>query len=154
MTCWNQVRKIKPNNDEKITPNFLVFFPFQPVLPAHSVLPSLFEVDIYSAFQSILPHIQMLWELVLTGEVSWNTDFPLWLSPFAWFFILYFSLSGKSFKAYQSYFLITIVTESLQQGWPVGQCSGLWFNPRLWNLDGLWLQGWTARISLSSQVSS
>ncbi|XP_052780555.1 protein DENND6A-like isoform X2 [Mya arenaria] len=40
----------------------------QPVLPAHSVLPSLFEVDIYSAFLSILPHIQMLWELVLTGE--------------------------------------------------------------------------------------
>ena len=24
----------------------------------------------FSGFQSILPHIQMMWELVLTGEVS------------------------------------------------------------------------------------
>ncbi|XP_052281111.1 protein DENND6A-like isoform X2 [Dreissena polymorpha] len=40
----------------------------QPVVPAQSVLPSLFEVDIYSPFQSILPHIQMLWELVIAGE--------------------------------------------------------------------------------------
>ncbi|KAK3103615.1 hypothetical protein FSP39_020536 [Pinctada imbricata] len=42
--------------------------PNSPLLPAHSVLPSLYEVDIFSAFQSILPHIQMLWELVLIGE--------------------------------------------------------------------------------------
>ncbi|KAL5014632.1 hypothetical protein ScPMuIL_008902 [Solemya velum] len=38
------------------------------LLPAHSILPALYEVDIFSAFQSILPHIQMLWELVLTSE--------------------------------------------------------------------------------------
>ncbi|XP_071081895.1 protein DENND6B-like isoform X1 [Haliotis cracherodii] len=37
-------------------------------IPAHTILPSLHEVDIYSAFQSILPHIQLLWELVLVGE--------------------------------------------------------------------------------------
>ncbi|XP_050414225.1 protein DENND6B isoform X2 [Patella vulgata] len=37
-------------------------------IPAHTILPSLFEVDIYSSFQSILPHIQLLWELVLIGE--------------------------------------------------------------------------------------
>ncbi|KAL8583445.1 hypothetical protein ACOMHN_044804 [Nucella lapillus] len=37
-------------------------------IPAHSILPSLHEVDIYSAFQSILPHVQLLWELVLLGE--------------------------------------------------------------------------------------
>ncbi|OWF45695.1 protein DENND6A-like isoform X2 [Mizuhopecten yessoensis] len=39
-----------------------------PTVPAHSILPSLYEVDIYSAFLPILPHIQMLWELVLAGE--------------------------------------------------------------------------------------
>ncbi|XP_078341038.1 protein DENND6A-like isoform X3 [Crassostrea virginica] len=39
-----------------------------PVLPAPSILPSLYEIDIFSSFQTILPHIQMLWELVLTGE--------------------------------------------------------------------------------------
>ncbi|GFO44537.1 sarcolemmal membrane-associated protein [Plakobranchus ocellatus] len=37
-------------------------------LPVHTVLPSLHEVDIYSAFLSILPHVQLLWELVLIGE--------------------------------------------------------------------------------------
>ncbi|KAK7499904.1 hypothetical protein BaRGS_00008752 [Batillaria attramentaria] len=37
-------------------------------IPAHTILPSLHEVDIYSAFQSILPHVQLLWELVLIGE--------------------------------------------------------------------------------------
>ncbi|XP_025107449.1 protein DENND6A-like isoform X2 [Pomacea canaliculata] len=37
-------------------------------IPAHSVLPTLHEVDIYSAFHSILPHVQLLWELVLIGE--------------------------------------------------------------------------------------
>ncbi|XP_048743475.1 protein DENND6A-like isoform X3 [Ostrea edulis] len=40
----------------------------QPVLPAPTILPSLYEIDIFSSFQTILPHIQMLWELVLTGE--------------------------------------------------------------------------------------
>ena len=28
-----------------------------------------FVIDYFSSFQSILPHVQMLWELVLTGEV-------------------------------------------------------------------------------------
>ncbi|CAL1527157.1 unnamed protein product [Lymnaea stagnalis] len=37
-------------------------------IPAHTILPSLHEVDIYSAFLSILPHVQLLWELVLIGE--------------------------------------------------------------------------------------
>ncbi|KAK7102863.1 hypothetical protein V1264_021024 [Littorina saxatilis] len=40
----------------------------QHTIPAHTILPSLHEVDIYSAFQSILPHVQLLWELVLIGE--------------------------------------------------------------------------------------
>ncbi|BFZ08313.1 hypothetical protein BsWGS_11351 [Bradybaena similaris] len=40
----------------------------QHTIPAHSILPSLHEVDIYSAFLSILPHVQLLWELVLIGE--------------------------------------------------------------------------------------
>ncbi|VDI55569.1 Hypothetical predicted protein [Mytilus galloprovincialis] len=42
--------------------------PVVPMIPAHVILPSLCEVDIFSGFQSILPHIQMMWELVLTGE--------------------------------------------------------------------------------------
>ncbi|KAI8782166.1 protein DENND6A-like isoform X1 [Biomphalaria glabrata] len=37
-------------------------------IPAHSILPSIHEVDIYSSFLSILPHVQLLWELVLIGE--------------------------------------------------------------------------------------
>ncbi|XP_012944866.1 protein DENND6B isoform X3 [Aplysia californica] len=37
-------------------------------VPAHTILPSLHEVDIYSAFLTILPHVQLLWELVLIGE--------------------------------------------------------------------------------------
>ncbi|XP_064604791.1 LOW QUALITY PROTEIN: protein DENND6A-like [Liolophura sinensis] len=40
----------------------------QPIVPAHTILPTLHEVDIFSAFRPILPHIQMLWELVITGE--------------------------------------------------------------------------------------
>ncbi|XP_041347796.1 protein DENND6A-like [Gigantopelta aegis] len=37
-------------------------------IPAHTILPSLHEVDIYSAFESIISHIQLLWELVLIAE--------------------------------------------------------------------------------------
>lgn len=40
----------------------------KPTLPAHTILPTLHEADIYSAFQPVLPHVQMLWELVLIGE--------------------------------------------------------------------------------------
>ncbi|XP_012944865.1 protein DENND6B isoform X2 [Aplysia californica] len=40
----------------------------QHTVPAHTILPSLHEVDIYSAFLTILPHVQLLWELVLIGE--------------------------------------------------------------------------------------
>ncbi|KAH9508011.1 Protein dennd6a [Bulinus truncatus] len=40
----------------------------QHAIPAYTILPSLHEVDIYSSFLSILPHVQLLWELVLIGE--------------------------------------------------------------------------------------
>ncbi|KAK3609536.1 hypothetical protein CHS0354_007340 [Potamilus streckersoni] len=40
----------------------------QATVPAQHIVPSLFEVDIFSAFQTVLPHVQMLWELVLTCE--------------------------------------------------------------------------------------
>ncbi|XP_014782482.2 protein DENND6A isoform X4 [Octopus bimaculoides] len=40
----------------------------QPTLPAHTILPTLHEADIFSAFQPILAHVQMLWELVIIGE--------------------------------------------------------------------------------------
>ncbi|XP_059167731.1 protein DENND6A-like isoform X2 [Physella acuta] len=40
----------------------------QHTIPAHTILPSLHEVDIYSSVLSILPHVQLLWELVLIGE--------------------------------------------------------------------------------------
>lgn len=36
----------------------------------HNVLPNVHEVDVYSTFHSILPHIQLLWELVLCSEVK------------------------------------------------------------------------------------
>ncbi|CAH1784707.1 unnamed protein product, partial [Owenia fusiformis] len=39
-----------------------------PHIPANNLLPSIHEVDLYSTFQPVLPHIQMLWELVISGE--------------------------------------------------------------------------------------
>lgn len=38
------------------------------LLPANIILPSVHEVDLFSAFQPVLVHVQLLWELVLTGE--------------------------------------------------------------------------------------
>lgn len=57
-----------PSRSDKLVGNLQPRPQSAPVLPAQSILPSLFEVDIYSAFQSILPHVQMLWELALTSE--------------------------------------------------------------------------------------
>ena len=37
-------------------------------MPANTVLPTVDEVDLFSAFHPVLAHIQMLWELVLTAE--------------------------------------------------------------------------------------
>ena len=39
-----------------------------PMIPANCILSSVYEVELFSAFQPVLPHIQMLWELVMTGE--------------------------------------------------------------------------------------
>ena len=41
---------------------------FQSPMPANKVLPTVDESDLFSACQPVLAHIQMLWELVLTGE--------------------------------------------------------------------------------------
>ncbi|XP_051544084.1 protein DENND6B isoform X2 [Myxocyprinus asiaticus] len=38
------------------------------VLPAPTILPSVHELDLFQCFQSILIHMQMLWELMLLGE--------------------------------------------------------------------------------------
>uniref|UniRef100_A0A8D0H1F0 DENN domain containing 6B n=1 Tax=Sphenodon punctatus TaxID=8508 RepID=A0A8D0H1F0_SPHPU len=38
------------------------------LLPAPLVLPSVHELDLFTCFQPVLIHIQMLWELVLLGE--------------------------------------------------------------------------------------
>ncbi|XP_051976442.1 protein DENND6B-like [Xyrauchen texanus] len=37
-------------------------------LPAPTVLPTIFELDLFKCFQSVLIHVQMLWELILLGE--------------------------------------------------------------------------------------
>uniref|UniRef100_A0A672QXP1 Protein DENND6B-like n=1 Tax=Sinocyclocheilus grahami TaxID=75366 RepID=A0A672QXP1_SINGR len=38
------------------------------LLPAPTVLPSVHELDLFKCFQSVLIHVQMLWELMLLGE--------------------------------------------------------------------------------------
>ncbi|XP_069375954.1 protein DENND6B isoform X2 [Paralichthys olivaceus] len=38
------------------------------VLPAPTLLPTLHELDLFKSFQSLLIHLQMLWELTLLGE--------------------------------------------------------------------------------------
>uniref|UniRef100_A0A9R1SDN4 DENN/MADD domain containing 6B n=2 Tax=Cyprinus carpio TaxID=7962 RepID=A0A9R1SDN4_CYPCA len=38
------------------------------LLPAPTVLPSVHELDLFKCFQSVLIHMQMLWELMLLGE--------------------------------------------------------------------------------------
>lgn len=38
------------------------------LLPAPTVLPTIHELDLFTCFQSMLIHLQMLWELVLLGE--------------------------------------------------------------------------------------
>ncbi|XP_063164928.1 protein DENND6B isoform X11 [Candoia aspera] len=40
----------------------------QNLLPAPLVLPSVSELDLFRCFQSVLVHIQLLWELILLGE--------------------------------------------------------------------------------------
>uniref|UniRef100_A0A8C1XWW5 DENN/MADD domain containing 6B n=1 Tax=Cyprinus carpio TaxID=7962 RepID=A0A8C1XWW5_CYPCA len=40
----------------------------QNLLPAPTVLPSVHELDLFKCFQSVLIHMQMLWELMLLGE--------------------------------------------------------------------------------------
>ena len=37
-------------------------------MPANTILPTVDESDLFCACQPVLGHIQMLWELVLTGE--------------------------------------------------------------------------------------
>uniref|UniRef100_A0A8C9VMJ2 DENN/MADD domain containing 6B n=1 Tax=Scleropages formosus TaxID=113540 RepID=A0A8C9VMJ2_SCLFO len=41
---------------------------FVNLLPAPMVLPTIHELDLFRCFQSLLIHIQMLWELMLLGE--------------------------------------------------------------------------------------
>ncbi|XP_040886086.1 protein DENND6B isoform X2 [Toxotes jaculatrix] len=38
------------------------------LLPAPTLLPTIHELDLFKCFQSVLIHLQMLWELVLLGE--------------------------------------------------------------------------------------
>ncbi|KAA0721070.1 Protein DENND6B DENN domain-containing protein 6B [Triplophysa tibetana] len=38
------------------------------LLPAPMILPSVHELDLFKCFQSVLIHVQMLWELMLLGE--------------------------------------------------------------------------------------
>ncbi|KAJ7329410.1 hypothetical protein JRQ81_015584 [Phrynocephalus forsythii] len=38
------------------------------LLPAPLVLPSVYELDLFRCFQTVLIHLQMLWELVVLGE--------------------------------------------------------------------------------------
>ncbi|XP_055999780.1 protein DENND6A-like isoform X4 [Ostrea edulis] len=57
-----------PSRTDKLLDRVPIKTSIAPVLPAPTILPSLYEIDIFSSFQTILPHIQMLWELVLTGE--------------------------------------------------------------------------------------
>ncbi|XP_062238982.1 protein DENND6B isoform X2 [Platichthys flesus] len=38
------------------------------VLPAPTLLPTLHELDLFRSFQSLLVHLQMIWELTLLGE--------------------------------------------------------------------------------------
>ncbi|XP_067347180.1 protein DENND6B isoform X3 [Channa argus] len=38
------------------------------LLPAPTVLPTIHELDLFKCFQSVLIHLQMLWELMLLGE--------------------------------------------------------------------------------------
>ncbi|XP_013404768.1 protein DENND6A isoform X2 [Lingula anatina] len=39
-----------------------------PQIPVNHVLQSIHETDLFSAFQPVLQHLQLMWELVLTGE--------------------------------------------------------------------------------------
>uniref|UniRef100_A0A672Z621 UDENN domain-containing protein n=1 Tax=Sphaeramia orbicularis TaxID=375764 RepID=A0A672Z621_9TELE len=45
-----------------------LLFSHQNLLPAPTVLPTIHELDLFKCFQSMLIHLQMLWELVLLGE--------------------------------------------------------------------------------------
>ncbi|KAL7979753.1 hypothetical protein Chor_008091 [Crotalus horridus] len=49
-------------------PPCLSFFLAQNLLPAPLVLPSVAELDLFRCFQSVLVHVQLLWELILLGE--------------------------------------------------------------------------------------
>ncbi|KAM8909088.1 protein DENND6B isoform 1-T1 [Spinachia spinachia] len=38
------------------------------LLPAPTLLPTIYELDLFNCFQSVLVHLQMFWELMLLGE--------------------------------------------------------------------------------------
>ncbi|KAK2167268.1 hypothetical protein LSH36_30g02036 [Paralvinella palmiformis] len=57
-----------PSRSDKVLTSPQIKNPSVPTMPANNILPSVSEVDVYSAFLPVLPHIQMLWELVLIGE--------------------------------------------------------------------------------------
>ncbi|XP_071764325.1 protein DENND6B [Centroberyx gerrardi] len=42
--------------------------PKENLLPAPTMLPTIHELDLFKCFQSVLIHLQMLWELMLLGE--------------------------------------------------------------------------------------
>ncbi|XP_061419017.1 protein DENND6B-like isoform X1 [Lethenteron reissneri] len=57
-----------PTRNEKLGAAPLKQTPTENLLPAPLVLPTVHEPDLFRALSPVLPHVQLLWELVLLGE--------------------------------------------------------------------------------------
>ncbi|XP_066285572.1 protein DENND6A-like isoform X2 [Branchiostoma lanceolatum] len=63
-----QVRLLSKQDKLATTPVQVIHQQSTSPIPAPYVLPSLHEVDVFKCLHPVLPHVQMLWELVLTTE--------------------------------------------------------------------------------------
>ncbi|XP_028811322.1 protein DENND6B isoform X2 [Denticeps clupeoides] len=69
LPCMGEVIKVRiPSKDDKLGGSPVQLNPEESLRPAPLVLPSCHEQDFFQCFQSMLVHVQMLWELMLLGE--------------------------------------------------------------------------------------
>ncbi|XP_068162440.1 protein DENND6B [Antennarius striatus] len=57
-----------PSKSDKLGGSPVRNTPTENLLPAPTLLPTIHELDLFRCFQSVLVHLQMLWELTLLGE--------------------------------------------------------------------------------------
>ncbi|XP_067110533.1 protein DENND6B isoform X1 [Osmerus mordax] len=68
VTCMNSFQVRIPSKNDKQGGSPVKQALKENLLPAPMMLPTIHELDLFKCFQSVLIHLQMLWELMLLGE--------------------------------------------------------------------------------------